>query len=82
MDRSDMMTIDELVARVREGRLPPPEQRRDIRASAGVSLREMAAALGVTPMTVLRWERGEVRPATGNAVAYRRLLHALRGAAR
>ncbi len=81
MDSNDT-TVDTLITRVREGRLPAPRQRRDIRASAGVSLRDMAAALGVTPMTVLRWERGDVRPAPANAIAYRRLLNGLRTATR
>jgi transcriptional regulator with XRE-family HTH domain len=37
-----------------------------IRLSAGISLREMARAIGVDPSTLLKWERGEHRP-TGAA---------------
>ena len=72
----------ELLARVRGARLPPPVERKRIRTAAGVTLREMASVLDVTPMTVLRWERGEVRPASGHALAYRELLDGLKGAVR
>lgn len=73
---------DELVARVRGAQLPTPSQRKRIRNSAGVTLREMGVALCVTPMTVLRWERGERRPTLEHAVSYRRLLEALEDAVR
>ncbi len=72
----------DLIARVRDSHLPTPVQRRRIRTAAGVTLREMATALDVTPMTVLRWERGEVRPAHRHAAAYRSLLDGLRAAIR
>jgi transcriptional regulator with XRE-family HTH domain len=42
-----------------------------------VTLREMADELGVTPMTVLRWEQG-VEPHRDRAIRYRKLLDALR----
>lgn len=74
--------VDDLIERVRETRLPTPTTRKRIRLGAGVTLREMAAAMEVTPMTVLRWERGEVRPGSDNARAYRSLLEALQAAQR
>ncbi len=42
--------------------------------TAGVSLRDVAVALDVNPMTVLRWERGDVEPRRDSAIRYRQLL--------
>jgi DNA-binding XRE family transcriptional regulator len=69
---SDPLVV--LVEKVRLARLPSPARRREIRERAGVSLRRMAAALGVDPMSAARWERGDVTPRLDHAVAYRRLL--------
>jgi DNA-binding transcriptional regulator YiaG len=46
----------------RRRRLPSPEKRRAIREAAGVSRREVAAALGVAPETVWRYEAGTRQP--------------------
>lgn len=74
--------IDELVAAVRAAKLPPPpRERRRIRNVAGVSLRDAAQALGVTNLTVSRWERGIAEPKHEHATRYRRLLDALTDAA-
>jgi len=69
--------VEELVGRIREARLPTPATCRRIREEAGVTLREAGAVLGVHPMTVLRWERGDVPPRRENAIRYRRFLRAL-----
>lgn len=66
-----------LVDRVGMAKLPPPSARRSIRKRARASLRDMAQELGVSPMTVLRWEQGESEPWLSHAVAYRQLLDAL-----
>jgi DNA-binding transcriptional regulator YiaG len=50
---------------------------RSIRLAAGLSLREIAADLGVSPSTVLRWERGERRPRTQAAARYGHRLEEL-----
>lgn len=71
----------DIAASVRAAQLPPPNVRRLIRISAGVSLRECAVELKVTPMTVLRWERGESVPRREHAIAYRKLLDAIKQAA-
>lgn len=73
---------EDLIARVRGSRLPMPSERRRIRQRAGVSYRGMGEVLGVTAMTVLRWERGQRRPTLANAKAYRQLLDALERASR
>jgi DNA-binding transcriptional regulator YiaG len=51
-----------LAQQVREARLPEPALRRLIRKAAAVSLAEVAGELGVTSVTVLRWERGDSDP--------------------
>lgn len=76
------MDGDDLISRVRASQLPTPAVRRTIRRRAGAPLREMGKALGVSPMTVLRWEQGATEPRLENAIAYRRLLDALQEATR
>lgn len=66
-----------LADRVRAARLPAPATRRSIRLAAGATYIEMARELGVTPVTVLRWERGDNDPRREAAIAYRQLLDEL-----
>jgi predicted transcriptional regulator len=66
-----------LAERLAASRLPTPAVRRSIRTAAGASLRDIASELGVTPMTVARWETGS-EPRLSHAIAYRRLLDQLR----
>lgn len=54
--------------------LPPTERRRSIRERAGLSLNDVAGALGVTAQAVLHWERGGTPHATRLA-SYVDLLH-------
>lgn len=72
-------SVQDLLEDVRASRLPPPAERRATRVLANVSLREAGAALGVDPMTVLRWERGAT-PRRDHAIAYGAFLRALREA--
>lgn len=62
---------------VQRSQLPPPADRRRIRLEAHLSLREMAEALGVAPMTLLRWESGEAVPRRAAAQRYRTMLDSL-----
>jgi DNA-binding transcriptional regulator YiaG len=73
--------LADLVAQVREAKLPSAKHRKRIRKAAGVSARDMARLLEVDTMTVLRWEKGETTPTRQHAIAYRRLLEALEEAA-
>jgi DNA-binding XRE family transcriptional regulator len=66
-----------LAERVRKAQLPSVEIRKSIRHSSGVTLRDLADELGVSPMTVLRWEQGKVQPRLDHAIAYRKLLDQL-----
>jgi DNA-binding transcriptional regulator YiaG len=72
---------DELIARVESRKLPPSEERRRIREAAGLTQAEVAEALEVDAVTVLRWERG-ARPRSGRIEAYARLLAKLDRASR
>lgn len=65
---------ERLAERVREARLPSPEERARIRRDARVTLRDLAEVLSVTPMTVHRWESGEVEPRLDQAAAYALVL--------
>lgn len=49
---------------------------RRLRLEVGISLRELAAALGVDPASVSRWERGVARPGTANAGALGAIIDA------
>jgi DNA-binding transcriptional regulator YiaG len=72
-----MAGVDELLERVRARRkLPVAAERRRIREQAGVSQRELAAALGVSWTAIQRWEQG-ARP-RAHAAAYARALEELK----
>lgn len=50
---------EQLLEQVRSRRkLPTPAERRRIREKAGVSLRDMGAALGVSHTLIRKWEAG------------------------
>jgi transcriptional regulator with XRE-family HTH domain len=48
-----------------------------LRRNAGVTQAELARAIGVHPLTISRWERGQRVPRGPNAVAYARTLEEL-----
>lgn len=63
------------LARVRQ--LVSSGEARAIRCAAGVSQGEVAAAVGVEPPTISRWERGLRQPRGGAAIRYLRILDRL-----
>jgi DNA-binding transcriptional regulator YiaG len=70
---------NELLARVRARRkLPVAAERRRIRVDAGVKLREIAVAVGVSDMAVVRWEQGSQPRNPHHVAAYGHLLDELR----
>lgn len=74
------MAIANLIEQARtRRRLPEPRLRRLIRESARVSLREVAATLGVSPSAVSRWETGQRKPRAAAMRRYVRLLDQLAG---
>jgi transcriptional regulator with XRE-family HTH domain len=69
----------ELLARVRSRRqLPLPAERRLIRERAGVSLRELGVAIGVSHVAIARWEAGGQPAGPEHVAAYGRILDELR----
>jgi predicted transcriptional regulator len=68
----------ELLERVRSRKaLPVPAERRRIRERAGVSLRELGAAIGVSHVAITRWEAGAEPADPRHLASYRRLLEEL-----
>ncbi|MFF7256553.1 telomere-associated protein Tap [Streptomyces microflavus] len=67
--------IDALVAS--RSPLPPPAERKRLRAAHGLTLDEVAAALDVRRATVSGWEAGKTEPRPPERDAYARLLDKL-----
>lgn len=59
-------------------RLPAPAVCRAIRESAGVSVRELAVLLDVTPTCVSYWELGRRKPKSDHLVRYVAALDLMR----
>jgi DNA-binding XRE family transcriptional regulator len=57
--------------------LPSPEIARLLRRNAGLTRTEVAALLGVSRWSVMRWEEGLASPTPRVAPAYARLLERL-----
>jgi DNA-binding transcriptional regulator YiaG len=72
-----------LIQRIEErAELPSREELRRLRISAGLSAREVARALGVSPQAVLNWEMGTRRPSPRHLSAYVTLIRALKRVSR
>ncbi|MFI5887650.1 telomere-associated protein Tap [Streptomyces sp. NPDC051554] len=69
--------IDALVAS--RSPLPPPTERKRLRVAHGLTLDEVAAALGVRRATVSGWESGKTEPRPPERDAYARMLKQLAG---
>lgn len=71
-------THDRIRERVRVHQaLPPPLDRRSLRKAAGLTLQEIATAVGVTAAAVWQWERGNRNPNGKHLDAYLDALKAL-----
>ena len=55
-----------------------PAMRKAWRETAGLTLEQVADELGVTKMTVWRWETGERTPRGEHRMEYSRLLRAMK----
>jgi DNA-binding XRE family transcriptional regulator len=74
--------LAEVLAQARtQRRLPKPPVRREIRKRSGLTQDGMARVLGVTRITVLRWEAGQRSPRGKLAARYVDLLDRLRAEA-
>ncbi|MFD4048802.1 helix-turn-helix transcriptional regulator, partial [Streptomyces sp. NPDC058611] len=67
--------VDALVAS--RSPLPPPAERKRLRAAHGLTIDEVATALGVRRATVSAWESGRTEPRPPEREAYARLLRQL-----
>ncbi|MGP3691440.1 helix-turn-helix domain-containing protein [Streptomyces sp. IBSNAI002] len=68
-------SVDALVDR--EPDLPLPAVRRQLRLADDLTQRQLADALHVKPLTILRWEGGQTEPRRPWRDAYARLLQRL-----
>ncbi|MFI6689176.1 helix-turn-helix domain-containing protein [Streptomyces sp. NPDC050485] len=65
--------VDELLAGAAD--LPKPDVRVRLRRASNLTQAQVAEALGVTPLAVLRWEKGQSEPRAERRKAYLRLLN-------
>lgn len=72
------MTVDQALVLADVRALVRTGAARDLRKRADLSLGDVARAVGVSPTTVLRWERAEAVPTGAAAVQYALLLGRLR----
>jgi transcriptional regulator with XRE-family HTH domain len=70
-------TLEVLTQRIARRDLPPVEMRRALRRGAGLTLADIAEAVGVTRQPVSWWERGRRTPRGPNLDAYGEVLRAL-----
>jgi transcriptional regulator with XRE-family HTH domain len=70
-------TLEVLTERIARRDLPPIEMRRALRRGAGLTLADVADAVGVTRQAVSWWERGQRTPRGENLDAYGEVLRAL-----
>ena len=71
--------MHELLEEVRlRSQLPRPEEARAVRVRARISRKRFAVELGVSEITIYRWEQGMNRPRGRSAAEYAKLLEALR----
>ncbi len=71
---SDLLALRDVRSLARSGGA------RAIRQAAGLSLSEVADVVGVSTVTVYRWEVGERSPRGAPALSYKNLLDVLSGA--
>ncbi|MCU1591669.1 MAG: hypothetical protein JWP11_2925 [Frankiales bacterium] len=71
------MTSHEIVLLVRVRRLAKSGEAQALRLAAGLSLREVADAVGISHSNLWRWEAGKRAPRGPAAVAWARLLDEL-----
>lgn len=70
--------MNNLLAEVRAARqLPAPALAREVRRAAGVSRHRLAEELGVSEVTICRWENGQRTPRGLNRARYADLINAL-----
>lgn len=74
------MTSHELVLLTRARRLARSGEAQALRLAAGLSLREVADAVGISHSNLWRWEAGQRAPRGAAAIAWAQLLDQLAAA--
>jgi predicted transcriptional regulator len=71
--------VEQLRSRHRNSQLPDRKRRREIREAVGATVRDVAAAVGVSNFAVCSWEKpdGTIEPKLVHRIAYKRVLDAL-----
>lgn len=69
--------VDALLQQVTQDDLPPPAERKRLRAAAGLTQTQIANALEVRREAVGNWEAGKTEPRSPQRAAYARLLENL-----
>lgn len=64
------MDLDDLFRLACQRTLPPPDERRRIRVTAGITQDELATVLGVSRAAVARWESGNRHPRSDMHATY------------
>ncbi|MEU6594707.1 helix-turn-helix transcriptional regulator [Streptomyces sp. NPDC046881] len=67
--------VDELLRATTD--LPPPRIRAELRRAHRLTQQEVAEAIGVHRIQVVRWENGQAKPRNPHLRAYLRLLEGL-----
>ncbi len=75
------MTVEELAEVARVRRMCRSGEAASIRHRAGMTLDEVASAVGVSHVAVHSWENGKKRPGDVSALKYGRVLDAIAKAA-
>ncbi|MGW9375020.1 helix-turn-helix transcriptional regulator [Streptomyces xanthophaeus] len=75
-DPDRLKQVDALLERLDDA-LPPPRVRTQLRLAAGLTQLEVAEAVGVKRLAVVRWELGKSNPRRPQRDAYMRLLKGL-----
>ena len=71
------MTHEDLISLARARHLASTGLGRRIRLAAGLSVTELAEAIGVPPATLWRWESGHSRPRADAARRWQAVVHEL-----
>lgn len=79
MDKERLLAINDLLAQgPRPPLLPPPDERRRLREIWGITIEEVASALGQEPDAMAEWEAGRITAGPADTYAYLRLLSGMR----
>lgn len=71
------MNLESMISR-NQTVLPSPKERRRLRVDAGLTVAQLATAIGVAPASVSAWEAGDRAPQGVHRAAYAQALETIR----